>query len=287
MTLADGRVHPPLPACTSCPKGFHRIRHYGLFANGSRAANIAQARELLAVPPRLTEPDDQKAAEHDEPRIHASSLPVLRRPHDHHRDLRARLPAELSADARAAADQDRHLMRRLSRRIATDPLRWLAAGNNPTCLMPPAGLTAPPEIAPTQPFARILTDALAGCGRCRQLCPFPSAPQQGSNPHRASLTAGASPPAISCLGASRTPSDAACHTVTSRRPRNLFLMHVLPRGFHRIRHYGLFASSNRATNIARARELLGAASRVVEPAEEKAPDEPRVLACPAPAVAAK
>ena len=36
------------------PKGVHRIRHYGLFANGNRAANIARARELLAVPPRVT-----------------------------------------------------------------------------------------------------------------------------------------------------------------------------------------------------------------------------------------
>jgi hypothetical protein len=35
-----------------------------------------------------------------------------------------------------------------------------------------------------------------------------------------------------------------------------FLIHVLPSGFHRIRHYGLFAGSGRATNIARARELL-------------------------------
>jgi hypothetical protein len=35
------------------PKGVHRIRHYGLFANGNRAANIARARELLAVPPRV------------------------------------------------------------------------------------------------------------------------------------------------------------------------------------------------------------------------------------------
>ena len=33
-------------------------------------------------------------------------------------------------------------------------------------------------------------------------------------------------------------------------------MHVLPKGFHRIRHYGLFASGNRAANVARARELL-------------------------------
>jgi ssDNA-binding Zn-finger/Zn-ribbon topoisomerase 1 len=35
-----------------------------------------------------------------------------------------------------------------------------------------------------------------------------------------------------------------------------FLIHVLPAGFHRIRHYGLFASRKRADNIARARELL-------------------------------
>jgi predicted Zn-ribbon and HTH transcriptional regulator len=35
-----------------------------------------------------------------------------------------------------------------------------------------------------------------------------------------------------------------------------FLIHVLPGGFHRIRHYGLFASGSRAHNIARARELL-------------------------------
>ena len=28
----------------------HRIRHYGLFANGNRAANIARARELLGLP---------------------------------------------------------------------------------------------------------------------------------------------------------------------------------------------------------------------------------------------
>ena len=35
-----------------------------------------------------------------------------------------------------------------------------------------------------------------------------------------------------------------------------FLIHVLPDGFHRIRHYGLFANANRAGNIALARRLL-------------------------------
>jgi Putative transposase len=36
-----------------------------------------------------------------------------------------------------------------------------------------------------------------------------------------------------------------------------FLIHVLPKGFHRIRHYGLFASAERQRNIAQARQLLG------------------------------
>ena len=31
--------------------GFHRIRHYGLFANGQRAENLTKARELLGVKP--------------------------------------------------------------------------------------------------------------------------------------------------------------------------------------------------------------------------------------------
>lgn len=40
-----------------------------------------------------------------------------------------------------------------------------------------------------------------------------------------------------------------------------FLIHVLPKGFHRIRHYGLLANANRADSIARARELLCASAR--------------------------
>ncbi len=35
-----------------------------------------------------------------------------------------------------------------------------------------------------------------------------------------------------------------------------FLLHVLPGGFHRIRHYGLIANATRKANLARARELL-------------------------------
>jgi putative transposase/transposase-like zinc-binding protein len=47
-----------------------------------------------------------------------------------------------------------------------------------------------------------------------------------------------------------------------------FLLHVLPQGFHRIRHYGLLASAGCKANIARARELIAAPMPLIEtPAE--------------------
>ncbi|MFQ5567949.1 MAG: IS91 family transposase [Paracoccaceae bacterium] len=45
------------------PHRFHRIRHYGLFANGGRAENLARARQLLRVPTPQREPDDVDADE--------------------------------------------------------------------------------------------------------------------------------------------------------------------------------------------------------------------------------
>jgi putative transposase/transposase-like zinc-binding protein len=63
-----------------------------------------------------------------------------------------------------------------------------------------------------------------------------------------------------------------------------FLMHVLPKGLHRIRHYGLFANGNRATNIARARELLAVPPRFIEPETDapSEPDQPLTLPTPCP-----
>jgi len=45
-------------------------------------------------------------------------------------------------------------------------------------------------------------------------------------------------------------------TLTPHEFIRRFLIHVLPKGFHRIRHFGLFAKSSCTNNIARARELL-------------------------------
>jgi hypothetical protein len=65
-----------------------------------------------------------------------------------------------------------------------------------------------------------------------------------------------------------------------------FLLHVLPRGFHRIRHYGLLANGSRAENIARARALLAvlpaAEADDTGTAERAEPDGPRVLPRPCP-----
>ena len=61
-----------------------------------------------------------------------------------------------------------------------------------------------------------------------------------------------------------------------------FLILVLPKRFHRIRHYGLLAKANRAANIARARELLGVPSPAKDPEPTNATDEQRVLPRPCP-----
>ena len=60
-----------------------------------------------------------------------------------------------------------------------------------------------------------------------------------------------------------------------------FLIHVLPAGFHRIRHYGLLASAARKASIAKIRTLLGAAQP--DPAHETAAEPtPLILREPCP-----
>src|SRR5712672_593420 len=97
------------------PAGFHRIRYYGLLASPTRAKNIAHIRLARS----LTHPDrrhqgcphkgfDKRSVRRAESA--RASLPLLRRPHAHHRDLLARATAEAPPDPASAEDQDRHLM---------------------------------------------------------------------------------------------------------------------------------------------------------------------------------
>jgi hypothetical protein len=61
-----------------------------------------------------------------------------------------------------------------------------------------------------------------------------------------------------------------------------FLMHVLPDGFHRIRHYGLFANGHRAEKLALCRKLLNvpAAACVEDDASGGEPETDELPPCP-------
>jgi len=62
-----------------------------------------------------------------------------------------------------------------------------------------------------------------------------------------------------------------------------FLIHVLPQGFHRIRHYGLLASGMRADNIAQARRLLDVPAAQPDAADNSTQaDDPKLLSHPCP-----
>ena len=65
-------------------------------------------------------------------------------------------------------------------------------------------------------------------------------------------------------------------TLSPQKFMRRFLLHVLPGGFHRIRHYGLLANSNRRDHLALARELL----HVTPPPPDECADD--VSAAPAP-----
>src|SRR5512132_3746414 len=60
----------------------------------------------------------------------------------------------------------------------------------------------------------------------------------------------------------RADGRARSKTMTLAPPEFIrrFLLHVLPAGFHRIRHYGLYANGQRRDMIARARQLPDAAT---------------------------
>jgi hypothetical protein len=58
-----------------------------------------------------------------------------------------------------------------------------------------------------------------------------------------------------------------------------FLIHVLPKGFHRIRHYDLFASGTRVKTMEAVRKLLNLASLAAEQTSETEPAQPLAHPC--------
>jgi hypothetical protein len=67
-------------------------------------------------------------------------------------------------------------------------------------------------------------------------------------------------------------------TLTADEFIRRFLLHVLPKGFHRIRHYGLLASGTRKAHLEQARALLA----VTSPAAIDDPAETSELRAPCP-----
>ena len=80
-----------------------------------------------------------------------------------------------------------------------------------------------------------------------------SAPTPGLLPSAERITASRPVTGERSCGSPPTNSSAAC------------LDHILPDGFHRIRHYGLLASAARQANIAKVRSLLGEAQPETTP----------------------
>ena len=117
------------------PKGFHRIRHYGLLASTNRAQSIATARALLEVAAPAAGPQEQPDFAPHTPRVLPCPCPVLWRAHDRHRELRTRLRAEVATNT----DQDRHVMSQTSceRCGFPIPMRWLHARGD---LAQPSGI---------------------------------------------------------------------------------------------------------------------------------------------------
>jgi hypothetical protein len=59
-----------------------------------------------------------------------------------------------------------------------------------------------------------------------------------------------------------------------------FLTHVLPKGFHRIRHYGPLASTNRTQTLEAVRKLLNLAPPAAEQTSDADPAQPLAHPCP-------
>jgi hypothetical protein len=79
----------------------------------------------------------------------------------------------------------------------------------------------------------------------------------------------------------RQDGNAKVMTLAAGEFMRRFLLHVLPDGFHRIRHYGLFANGHRAERIKLCRQLLGAAELVATNGDTvvPSPDQTRSCSC--------
>ncbi len=104
------------------PRGFHRIRHYGLFAKTFAADNVARARQLPGAQKPQREPRRYRSLRW---RSLRADLSLPRRTHVYHRDVRTWIDATPSTDGANHRRQDRHVIR-IQKPLANKFARWLS-----------------------------------------------------------------------------------------------------------------------------------------------------------------
>ena len=209
----DRRVHPPLPDARSA----RWLPPHPLLRPARQRRPCRQHRARPRTARTAMAPDRCHRGRHHQARrakVARASMPVLRRPHDHHRNLRARLPAQMPP-ATAGRDQDRHLMMQhlrspppknrssisLARRPATIVL---APPPHPTALLSRQSTTLDPRARLRSTIVRASRPPPHSPSSPSRLAHI-AAPTR-SNPHSARGTAAPPSPAISCLGAFRPPA---------------------------------------------------------------------------------
>ena len=141
--LGDITPIPPHPTLWAARQRQPRRKH----CPRSRAARRAGAPKRT----RDAQSSDRRTAGAD------AAMPMLRRPHDRHRDLRARLRAETAAHTAPGGNQDRHLMM-LSPSIqqcSNARHSWLSAGTDQARIGAlHSTAVAPPILSRPAQFAR-------------------------------------------------------------------------------------------------------------------------------------
>ena len=204
------------------PKGFHRIRHYGLFANADRTQNIARARELLSAPANTPDVDAEGNVDADNAKPTTASLPVLRWPHVHHRNLRTRRLTTKPADQATTEIPDRHVMTTIAPSPISASRFVLSAAlerhEHALARIPTFGRnTCASASLQSRSIDRMRADyARYDVERRSVRIAAPTRPMRPSNPHSVCRTLPCSLPALSFFGGFRTPAAGARRAVVIR-----------------------------------------------------------------------
>ncbi len=165
------RVHPPLSPARAAKRLPSHPPLRPVRRNGSSAQHRARPPTACCVR-GLAPKRARRGRQRDRNTFACAPMPVLRRPDDHHRDVRRSAPRALPL---ANPDQDRHLMiiaaLPASNRLSPSPHPPAGAGGRR-----PLEVVSPPPTAAPAPGPRILATELARHHRFRRQDSAPPAP---------------------------------------------------------------------------------------------------------------